>query len=93
MESTALDGHEDDAALNSSAESLSTSILNGNDVRSNLETDKEAIVSEQWKEIRGSWEFIAACQFLVLFQDGFGLESFNTRVVSETIYFRILKSN
>lgn len=50
------------------------------DSRENMET--EAAISRLRAEIRGSWEFVAACQFLVLFQENFGLESFNTRVKS-----------
>ena len=41
--------------------------------------ESEYIISQR-REIQGSWEFIAASQFLVLFQDSFGLKSFNTRV-------------
>jgi hypothetical protein len=50
-------------------------------VESKIEKEDSDFVSQLRKQVRSSWEFISACQFLVLFQDIFGIESFNTRVI------------
>lgn len=49
-------------------------------VESKENVEAEAAISHLQAEIRGSWEFIAASQFLVLFHENYRLESFNTRV-------------
>jgi hypothetical protein len=72
MDAKEIDSSHDSHLL----ESLDTTSA----VKGATENDAAVDAASQLLEVRGTWEFIAASQFLVLFHDIFGLDSFNTRV-------------